>query len=102
MPSSFSSLAQTWISGIGLALVIFGGFYAFAITEHNERSNNRSEISRVCEIAEANKNKVVEIEKKLDGIHLIRAELLGLKSVMSSMDSRLERFEDYFLKKPNN
>ena len=74
-----------------------GGFYAFILSEYESRSALNSELAQVCEVAKTNSNRMSELEKKLDGVHLIRAELSGLKSVMSSMDRRLERFENFFL-----
>jgi hypothetical protein len=96
MPIS-SDFTRNLIAGISLVIVILGGAYSYIISEYEYRAERDNITARYCEQVDNNKLRLDELDRKVDGLTLIRAELSGLKSVMSSMDKRLERFENYFL-----
>jgi hypothetical protein len=92
-----SGLIQNAIAALALVFVVLGGGYSFLVSEYEYRSGRSEVEAMLCEVTGSNSERIKELEHKVDGVILIRAELSGLKNVMSSMDKRLERFEDYFL-----
>lgn len=92
----FLDIVRNWIAGIMLASVLVGGVYSYLLDDFNTRKENSQLMGEICTLSRANKEAITELERKVDGVYSIRAELLSMKSVMSNMDRRLERFESYF------
>lgn len=91
-----------WIAGIMLVLALFGGAYSYILDDFNTRKENSRLMGEICALSQANKEAIAKLERKVDGVYSIHAELLSMKSVMSSMDRRLERFESYFFQQAKN